>query len=1135
MILTIGCWIFVIALCQGKYIEVNNEMNNTNDCCIDGTYQCKSLFEAFLCIEDDTVINITSSVVTLHNRTNLRSRNNIMIVGNGVTVACNYSGSLECFYCSNIVIKGITWDRCGNHNHLTTFYAFGFHTVVNVSVMHCTFQYSQVCTVLLSSGFTNVYGSRFLFNHVANSSKCVAAGWYGSLVITNVYDGMQEANVSIRMSVFYHNGPYPHVKQTKRFTLSNAAFLCALVSSKSVELKMENVTISTTFGLGGNFYSFYASNVNVQFTNVDFLNNSNGGSVIRMVQTDSAMYILQICSCNYLNNINGGLKVFLQNLGNIDVTLYNLTIVGNKGTFGQDYLVSSDATDQGVGIFLIIAALNSKMNLSHCSIYENIGSKKSSIVYMSGFTVFNNSALINSSGFINNVGSALYLSGYTTEFAGYILFMNNSAGRGGAIYLDQGSQIAISENSSIKFIGNNAVQYGGAIFVKLSFDSIFEGIISFNCLHNGIVISTLSSTSNVSFTDNLAEIVGNSIYLDIPESCNDIRENFIYKFNYSHNPEIIGPSIATSPRKINVCSTACNFSDDTGDNCYIPNIYMLGQLIYINATVCDYYGNVSETVQFHVECTDCDSKYMLSSNKILVHHGLFDIALLAVDADSDIMDDKNVTLRLSSVLSNEYRELTATVSLQLSSCYSGYVFNATVQQCKCNEQNDIIQCQQDYVEIKYGYWFGIVIFPKRTISLCPIHYCDFSIETSSGYYKLPKLLNDQCSSHRTGIACGDCEPGYTLAYDSPDCISTDKCSAGMTILVITLSVLYWIIVVVLVFGLMQRRISLGYAHGIIYYYSVIDILLGSNLYISDGVFQFITILSSFSKLIPQFLGKLCFVQGLSGIDQQFIHYFHAASIFLLIIVIVIAARYSFRIASFVSHCIIRVICLLILLSYTSLSSTSLKLLRPLHFIDVNGAYVYSSPSIKYFTGRHIPYGIIALLCGLFIAIGLPLLLVLEPFIKHKVNFIKIKPLLDQFQECYKDCYHWFAAYYLVCRLIIIGIVYISSFNTSLYYLQTACIIIAMTHVWIKPYKSETLNVLDGIILLTMVLVINLNSFVFSRFSITTIVVIIAIFPLFLSCLMYIKSYISSMKCTWNRKEIDNNQEVEFKSLKYVYM
>ena len=213
-------------------------------------------------------------------------------------------------------------------------------------------------------------------------------------------------------------------------------------------------------------------------------------------------------------------------------------------------------------------------------------------------------------------------------------------------------------------------------------------------------------------------------------------------------------------------------------------------------------------------------------------------------ADRDIIEDTNVTINLFPILLNEYKQISATVSLILSSCQSGYIFDANIQKCKCYEQKDTIRCQQDYAEIKYGYWFGIVVFPRRAVSVCPNHYCQYDRhkETTNGYYKLSGELGGQCNPHRTGVACGECKPGYTLAYDSPDCINAQGCYTGMTVVVLSATILYWIIVVALVFGLMQCKVPLGYGYGIIYYYSIVDILLGSNLYISDGVFQLITIL-----------------------------------------------------------------------------------------------------------------------------------------------------------------------------------------------------------------------------------------------------------------------------------------------------
>ena len=58
-----------------------------------------------------------------------------------------------------------------------------------------------------------------------------------------------------------------------------------------------------------------------------------------------------------------------------------------------------------------------------------------------------------------------------------------------------------------------------------------------------------------------------------------------------------------------------------------------------------------------------------------------------------------------------------------------------------------------------------------------------------------------------------------------------------------------------------------------------------------------------------------------------------------------------------------------------------------------------SPAIEYFHGQYLIYVLIAAFMGLLVIIGLPLLVLLEPFVNSKINFIKIKPFLDQFQGC----------------------------------------------------------------------------------------------------------------------------------------
>jgi len=211
---------------------------------------------------------------------------------------------------------------------------------------------------------------------------------------------------------------------------------------------------------------------------------------------------------------------------------------------------------------------------------------------------------------------------------------------------------------------------------------------------------------------------------------------------------------------------------------------------------------------------------------------------------------------------------------------------------------------------------------------------------------------------------------------------------------------------------------------------------------------------------------------MSGIDQQFIHYVHPLAVAIIVAVICVSTRVSYKLSSFVSRGIIHVICFLLLLMYTSVAETSLLLLRSLTFNNIDKVYTYLSPDVEYFHGRHLPYVLIAILCTLIIVVGLPLLLLLEPYLNQKINFITIKPLLDQFQACYKDKYHSFSAYYMICRFIIILIIIANPSNndSSQYLFIIFTSLLTFIHVTLRPYRSNILNVFDGFVLQLMIVV-----------------------------------------------------------------
>ena len=75
---------------------------------------------------------------------------------------------------------------------------------------------------------------------------------------------------------------------------------------------------------------------------------------------------------------------------------------------------------------------------------------------------------------------------------------------------------------------------------------------------------------------------------------------------------------------------------------------------------------------------------------------------------------------------------------------------------------------------------------------------------------------------------------------------------------------------------------------------MLDILLGQNLYASQGVLTVVSIMSSTAKVTPRFLGQFCLLKNMSGIDQQFIHYAHPLAITIIVAIICQSARKSHR-------------------------------------------------------------------------------------------------------------------------------------------------------------------------------------------------------------------------------------------------
>ena len=1158
------------------------------------------------------------------------------------------SGSVYCESCDDVMIKGITWDRCGDP-YGTNVAGVTFNGTSNISLVNCRFQHSQLPAVSLLQISDNILiqSSIFLFSELLSGFAALNITRISSVLLNN-------SSITLTINQCYFDNIicsgapslYIHIDdklvtncniifEKVRFISNQIIFILHVavldfiniqlmeisafnntndIESTSV-INLSSITgdvflsiISSTFSdnNGSNLWcSIRGNTITVMINNSNFTNSKDPGQ--RYV---SKVSLVHICfAANHTSEVilyrvqfNNNEIALLPAVSNVDVsgTVSIVAISGNltlkvlmveftsnynKGRDGgaltvllpydrssihsiyitRCSFIGNKSPDYGAALYIVTKNNNDNLEIANTVFDHNEGGYN--VVHLQGFLYtklhfnlpilnYKQPLIVNTSTFKNNFGSAMYLSSCDVILSGNLLFKNNTAESGGAMYVEQETTVTIDDKATVQFIANAAKLNGGAIYVNL--------VCSHHTFRDYLIINTFNSRQhhnnlNVMFINNSARITDNALYFNVPRRfshCLIYRQttdpkSFMYvpcKFNYSQPvdgkmthisnacgilPNGTGAPIVTSPYELRLYfpfSDSYIISSIPHYKVYFVKNNILGHEVKFTGAVFDHFGKPTVPTQFNIQLqclqnSECSEYILMSDNhNCILTHTIDNFTMLSINFKGTRIDTSHINLNVTlTSLLYSLNNINATIVVELVPCidHPGYTYSEESQTCVCYHHN--VKCNDDGNEIKRGYWFGS-IGSEATTSLCPNHYCEYTDRTQAmeSYFELPNTVNAQCNDHRVGRACGECSSGYTLSYDSTDCISVDQCDTGWTVLVITLTCLYWIAAVVGVFSLMyfRSKISLGYLYGLIYYYSMVGILLNNNPYLSDDAFWFASILSSFAQLTPQFLGRLCFIKGLSGIDQLFIHYSHAVGVSLLLLLIVIGVRYSARISLFVSRCIIRVICLLTLLSYTSIVSTSLQLLLPLKFTDVKEWYTYSSPSIKYFHGRHIIYGVVAVICELIVGIGLPLLLLLEPTLSKKINFIQIKPLLDQLQGCYKDNYRWFAAYYLICRQVIFLIVYIfnSNYSDMLFYLQTACIVIAMVHIWFQPYQNDFLNAFDGVMLLCIVLEVNINTFPLLKSMTTEVSMVILMLPLIMLSMIIIKKVFHFCIMKWQHRD-----------------
>ena len=173
------------------------------------------------------------------------------------------------------------------------------------------------------------------------------------------------------------------------------------------------------------------------------------------------------------------------------------------------------------------------------------------------------------------------------------------------------------------------------------------------------------------------------------------------------------------------------------------------------------------------------------------------------------------------------------------------------------------------------------------------------------------------------------------------------------------------------------------------------------------------------------------------------------------------------------------LCIILLLSYTSVSNTSLNILLPITYqsaIDSEGSslgtYVYVDPGVPYLdVTRHLPYWLLALLVEVLLVVPFAVFMVIAPWTMKFIMSARVKHVVMEYQSCFQDGHRWFAGIYLIARQLLFLVTAISYTPEMKAYLQqmvSASLLILMASV--QPYNNWLFNLVDILILFLLTVI-----------------------------------------------------------------
>ena len=743
-----------------------------------------------------------------------------------------------------------------------------------------------------------------------------------------------------------------------------------------------------------------------------------------------------------------------------------------------------------------------------------------------------NHAILEDVQFTNNHCGSVYAFNSNMYCRGQLEFVNNIASSGGAFDLNCSSKssnsslIHLHPASRLYMANNSALQYGGAIAAREGCGDSVPCFFQFEQERS----QQKWKFPNITLENNTAKLSGDSVYVRSVDICT-IKDKIlqpsvfwsIFKINGVNHPL----EIATPSYKVCLCLGSAAGSlpewmeeDECPQNGHVAvyrgqsfNITVagVGQYNYpipslLKTTVNSVSGTArlgtrQSAQELSYRCTDVTYSITCTENEVKLY--------LSINIEYQVKSE-NARMLLNPP---------AVINATLLSCPFGFELTGTPPTCDCAaplRQVAGISCDIDTTLIHHppSMWIGryttddVIVVHKN----CPFDYCKpgkTSVNLSNP--------DEQCASNRAGILCGACQPGFSLALGTSQCL---QCSNIYLLLLIP----FLLAGVALVFLLLKCNltVSMGTINGLIFYANIVRVNHTTFFPHGDGN-VFTDILSVFIAWLNLDLGiETCFVSGLDVYAKTWLQFLFPLYIWILVGAMILTSRYSTTIARLTGSNAVPVLATLFLLSYAkllrSVIATTLFTTLNVGIETIINVWLLDG-NVVFLKGHHIALFLVGMLVVLVYILPFTALVTLSPFLQarstHKLLrwVSRLKPLVDAYQGPYKDKFRYWTGLGLVVRLVLFAVFAGNALGDPQVNLFAICMTLFLMTIYCwnvgKVYKNWMLNTLESFFILNLGMFATATLFVKSsqtsvpfKQKILACVMVGSVFVLFCAILLY---------------------------------